>query len=97
MNIQVESVRLRHVAVPLVEPFRISNGEIREKEAIIVEIEQNGIHGFGEASPMSGSFYSSETPETTWEFLVLELIPFALGSSFSNAEAFAIALNQFEH
>ena len=88
MNIQVESVRLRHVAVPLVEPFRISNGEIREKEAIIVEVEQNGLRGFGEASPMSGSFYSSETPETTWEFLQSTLIPFVLHNAFSSAEEF---------
>ena len=60
----VKSVTLHHLRVPLVEPFRISNGEVSEKEAILVELTtEGGKHvGWGEASPMPGNFYSGDTP-----------------------------------
>ena len=46
--------------MPLIEPFRISNGVISEKDAILVEVKtENDVVGWGEASPMSGGFYSS--------------------------------------
>src|SRR5215217_6979746 len=68
--IAVRSVVLRRVRVPFVEPFRISNGVVAEKDAILVELTTaDGIAGWGEASPMSGSFYSADTPDTSWQAL----------------------------
>jgi len=72
---KIEKITLRHVRVPLVEPFRISNGSVSEKDGIIVSVFADGVTGHGEASPMSGSFYSGETPESTWTSLREELIP----------------------
>ncbi len=63
-------VTLLHVDVPMTEPFRISSGSISSKQAILIMIEREGLTAFGEASPMSGLFYSPITPEITWEFLV---------------------------
>ncbi len=73
----VKSVALHRVRVPLVEPFRISNGEVSEKEAILVEVTAaGGKHvGWGEASPMPGNFYSGDTPDSVWESLVNSLVP----------------------
>ena len=73
----VKSVALHRVRVPLVEPFRISNGEVAEKEAILIEVATAGNKqiGWGEASPMPGTFYSGDTPETVWDSLVNNLIP----------------------
>ena len=62
--------------MPLHEPFRISNGEVSVKDAILVEVTaQDGSVGWGEASPMGGAFYSQETPESTWEILRSKLVP----------------------
>ena len=62
--------------LPLHEPFKISNGEVSVKDAILVELQgMDGNIGWGEASPMGGSFYSSETPETTWDFLRNKAVP----------------------
>ncbi|MBM3775959.1 MAG: hypothetical protein FJW37_12485 [Acidobacteria bacterium] len=47
------------VKMPLVEPFRISNGSVSLKDAIVVSYQRDGVTGYGEASPMAGSFYSS--------------------------------------
>jgi len=80
--IGVESVALHRVRIPLVEPFRISNGTVAEKDSILVELTtEDGVTGWGEASPMPGSFYSADTPESCWRTLHDELIPrlFGLG------------------
>lgn len=69
------AIRLHWVRVPLLEPFRISNGEISVKDAILVEVQADGVTGWGEASPLAGSAYSGETPESTWEFLRGRLVP----------------------
>jgi len=74
--IKISSVVLHRVRVPFVEPFRISNGVVAEKDAILVEVTTTaGIVGWGEASPMSGSFYSAQTPDSSWTTLKDELVP----------------------
>ena len=79
--ISIKSIALHHVRVPLVEPFRISNGVISEKDAILVEVKtENGVVGWGESSPMSGGFYSSDTPESAWSALSGSLIPAVLSA-----------------
>lgn len=80
--ISVKSVTLHRVRVPLVEPFRISNGAVALKDVILVEVKtEGGIVGWGEASPMSGSFYSDDTPEGSWAALSTHLIPPLLDGS----------------
>lgn len=87
--IGVKSVTLHRVRMPLVEPFRISNGAITEKDVIIVEVKTDGgVVGWGEASPMSGSFYSDDTPEGAWTTLSSELIPSLLRGGTIDATRF---------
>ncbi len=62
----IDEITITHVRVPLVEPFRISSGAVSEKDGIVVELQSDGLTGLGEASPMAGSFYSCDTPETSW-------------------------------
>lgn len=62
-------ISLDWVQVPLREPFRISNGAVAVKDSIVVSYDREGVTGYGEASPMGGAFYSTETPESTWAAL----------------------------
>ena len=72
----IDSVVMHRVRIPFVEPFRISNGSVAEKDSILIEVTtKDGAIGWGEASPMSGSFYSADTPETVWTSLEEQLIP----------------------
>lgn len=71
----MDKVTLHWVQIPFLEPFRISNGSVSVKDSIVVEAGADGATGFGEASPMAGSFYSPETPESTWEALADRLVP----------------------
>jgi O-succinylbenzoate synthase len=91
----IHRITLTHVRLPLHEPFRISNGEISEKDGIVVAVEADGLTGFGESSPMAGSFYSAATPASCWEELVTQLAPAMVGRAFASldeASAFVDAL-----
>jgi O-succinylbenzoate synthase len=79
--IRIKCIVLYHVRLPLVEPFRISNGVVAVKDAILIELTtESGVVGWGEASPMAGGFYSADTPESVWAVLTNSLIPTALSS-----------------
>src|SRR5690348_16178146 len=78
-SIAIGSAVLHRVRVPFVEPFRISNGVVAEKDAILIELTTaDGVTGWGEASPMSGAFYSSDTPDSSWTVLKDRFVPAVL-------------------
>jgi o-succinylbenzoate synthase len=80
----IKKITLTHVRIPLVEPFRISSGAIAEKDGIVVRVEAGDYVGYGESSPMSGTFYSSDTPESCWSDL-RELSPSLIGKTLKSA------------
>ena len=88
-SIAIKSAVLHRVRVPFVEPFRISNGVVGEKDAILVELTTSeGVAGWGEASPMSGSFYSSDTPDSSWTVLKDQFVPALLSQGRVEAACF---------
>jgi o-succinylbenzoate synthase len=95
-TIHLSQIRLHWVQVPLHEPFKISNGEVSVKDAILVELQgADGNTGWGEASPMGGSFYSAETPDSTWEFLRSKAVPGLLGRPLPEASQCFDWLSEF--
>ncbi len=92
---RIDRVSLHRVRVPLLEPFRISNGVVVEKDAIVVEVQGERITGWGEASPMPGSFYSTETPESTWQALVDELVPAVVKRGTATLREFAEQIEKY--
>ena len=83
---RIDRITLTHVRIPLNEPFRISNGEVAEKDGIVCAVESQGFTGYGESSPMAGSFYSTDTPESCWRQLTTQLAPAILGRKFENLD-----------
>jgi o-succinylbenzoate synthase len=75
--VKIERIDLIHVRVPLIEPFRISSGAVAEKDGIVVRVRSDGLTGYGESSPMAGTFYSSDTPESCWRELCESVVPAA--------------------
>jgi O-succinylbenzoate synthase len=73
--VKIDRIVLTHVRLPLVEPFRISSGAVSLKDAIVVALHAEGLTGYGEASPMAGSFYSADTPEQSWKELCEVIAP----------------------
>ncbi len=96
-RVTIERVVLYRVRVPLREPFRISNGEVTAKDAVLVEVNTaQGLTGWGEASPMAGSFYSVDTPESVWTALGKKLIPLFLADNMIEAPRFFERLREVE-
>ncbi len=89
----ISRIVLTHVRVPLVEPFRISSGSVAEKDGIVVELHSDGLTGYGESSPMAGSFYSSDTPESSWWELCEVVAPAIIGQEFKCPEDWNRALD----
>jgi O-succinylbenzoate synthase len=88
-SIAVRSIALHRVRVPFFEPFRISNGVVAEKDAILIELTTyEGIVGWGEASPMSGSFYSAATPDSSWTALNEQIVPALLSAGDVDSATF---------
>lgn len=88
-SIAIMSAVLHRVRVPFVEPFRISNGVVAEKDAILIELTtSDGVVGWGEASPMSGAFYSSDTPDSSWTVLKDRFVPALLSLGRVEAPSF---------
>jgi o-succinylbenzoate synthase len=94
-DITVARVILRRIRIPMREPFRISNGVVSEKESIVIELHAGNHVGYGEASPMSGAFYSAETPESTWAALSNDLVPNLLATTLSNPSSYAESLDEY--
>ena len=87
-EILIRRAGMIRVSIPLVEPFRISSGEVREKEALLVRLEDGEAFGWGESSAMSGSFYSADTPDSCQRELLETLLPAVVGhSSFADIAA----------
>jgi o-succinylbenzoate synthase len=95
VELEVKKVILRKVSIPLVEPFRISNGEVSMKESIVIELHAKGLIGFGEASPMPGGFYSKETPASTYAALANDLVPDLLQRIVKSPVDYAQQLNSY--
>src|SRR6186713_399374 len=91
---RIDRITFTHVHIPLVEPFRISNGEVAEKDGIVCAVESGSVTGYGESSPMSGSFYSTDTPESCWQQLITELGPAIVGREFDSLDAASAWIDQ---
>jgi O-succinylbenzoate synthase len=85
--VSLDRIELYRISIPLIEPFRISSGEVLHKDTILVRLVHAGASGWGESSAMSGSFYSAETPDACWTELVERIVPAVHGQTFPSAAA----------
>ena len=75
MSFSIDRVVLHPFSIPLKMPFRISAGEIREKNGLIVEVRSGDLTGWGEASVDKVPFYAHETVGSVIDLLTNSLIP----------------------
>ena len=83
----VTSAELFSLTLPLVEPFIISGGAIRERRSLIVRLtDAQGCVGYGEAPPFETPFYSEETLGTARDLIEHLLLPRVIGNTFETPE-----------
>jgi o-succinylbenzoate synthase len=64
MPIRIDAIIAHRFRIPLTRPFRISVGEVREKEGLLIEVRGGSRTGWGEAAVDGVPFYTSETVDT---------------------------------
>ena len=90
---RIARVELFDLTLPLIEPFVISGGTMRERRSLIVVLhDEAGHRGYGESPPFELPFYSEETTAGARHLLEHVLIPRVLGAEFDSPEAVDAAL-----
>ena len=84
--IRIEKIEAYRVSIPMREPFRISSGEVADKEAIVVKLTEGDAFGWGESSAMPGGFYSADTPDTCEAELIDKILPGLACREFESME-----------
>jgi len=81
--IDIRSVTLHEIRLPLREPFRISSGVTHHRRILLLELEAaDGTSEWSECVAGEQPNYSPETIETAWLVLSRWLIPQVLGKEF---------------
>lgn len=83
--INIRSVQLREIRLPLVHFFETSFGRTYVRRIILVRVESGENAGYGECTAGEDPLYSSETTDTAWHVLSDFLIPRLLGRDLENA------------
>jgi o-succinylbenzoate synthase len=73
---RIASIELYDLTLPLLEPFAISGGTMRERRSLVVALHDGEGHvGYGESPPFELPFYSEETLAGARHLLAEVLIP----------------------
>jgi O-succinylbenzoate synthase len=72
---RIDSIVLRELHMPLVRPFETSFGVTRNRRILLVEIQSEGLTGWGECTAGERPFFSGESTDTAWQVIVNELGP----------------------
>jgi len=92
---RIVRAELRELVLPLVVPFAIAGGEMRERRSLVVVLtDEAGRTGYGESPPFALPFYSEETLGTAQAVLTEVLLPRVVGQEFSGPEDVDVALRE---
>ena len=72
---RIDNIVLRELHIPLVRPFETSFGITRDRRILLVEIQSEGLTGWGECTAGEHPFFSGESTDTAWQVIVNELGP----------------------
>jgi len=86
---KIDRVCLRHLRMELKSPFETSFGRIYFRDCILVEINSQGLNGYGECVADRDPGYSYETSDTAWHIMKDFLIPAILTSEIENPQHIA--------
>lgn len=83
---RLRKVTLREIRMRLVTPFEISVERTEVRRIILVEVDVDGVTGWGECVAGETPAYSPETTETAWHILRDFLWPLVRGKDLAAAE-----------
>ena len=78
---KIDAITLREVRMPLVRPFETSFGVTTDRRILLVEIQSDGLTGWGECTAGERPFFSAEWTDSAWQVIVQELGPMLAGEN----------------
>jgi len=84
--VQIETITLRELHMPLVHFFETSFGRTTERRVMLVELDLDGISAWGECVAGEHPYYSEEAIETAWYVIQAELAPALLGREITSGK-----------
>lgn len=84
----IESIILHHISMPLVAPFETSFGRETDRECILITLNAEGLTGYGECVATRDPGYNYETTGTAWHILKDFIAPLILGKDVIDAGDF---------
>ncbi len=91
-KVKVQSITLREIRMPLVTPFETSFGRLTDRRMLLVEVQSDGVVGWGESVAGEGPFYAPETVETAWHIRATLSWPLPAGRVIRKGETVGRAL-----
>jgi o-succinylbenzoate synthase len=85
MGILLDRITLREIRMPLVHFFETSFGRTTERRIVLVEVQSQGVSGWGEVTAGENPFYNEEWTESAWLILRDFVAPRVLHHHFGSA------------
>lgn len=82
---RLRRITLREIHLKLLAPFETSFGKTELRRIVLVELDVDGVCGWGESTAGEGPFYSYETVDTAWLILRDYLWPMVKGREVGSA------------
>jgi len=93
--LQLRSITLREITLPLKEPFRISSGMVELRRILLLEsVDVDGVRVWSECVAGERPNYAPEMIDTAWIVIRDHLAPRVLGETFDVAADAAAALGR---
>ena len=86
---KIERITLRHIRMPLVHFFETSFGRTTERDIILVEVQSDGVSGWGEITAGEHPFYNEEWTASAWIIVRDYVAPGLIGRDLASAEEVA--------
>ena len=84
----IESISLHHISMPLVAPFETSFGRETDRQCVLITLQGEGLIGYGECVATRDPGYNYETAGTAWHILKDFVAPLILGQNVIDAQDF---------
>jgi O-succinylbenzoate synthase len=85
---KIERANLYHLRMELRTPFETSFGRDEQRECLLLEVQGDGLTGYGECVADQNPGYSYETVGTAWHILSDFLFPAVIGQELENPREF---------
>lgn len=97
LGLQLESIQLREIELPLKAPFETSFGITSRRRVLIVRVfDKSGASGYGECTAMEEPFYNHETIDTAWTIISKYVTSMLASAHVSNASDVARILTPIQ-